>query len=397
MATPLNLLALALLALLAWKHWTIVRFFRRPAPVATRPLPLVSILQPILSGDVTLPATLAHNLRMATDYPLEFIWLVDEDDPAAQAICRDLVEALGAGRIQLLLLPAAPQGHNPKTFKLLAGQAVARGEILCVLDDDTMLPDYGLEQCLPFLDRPGAGLVFGLPYQVNFANLWSSLAATFVNSSSLLTYIPYTTLHTPVTINGMFYAVRRGTWDEIGGWRGVETILADDFAVAMKVRQRGLELVQTPLCHAISTHITGMRPYLRLMQRWFIFPRESLMRHLPGDEQALVYALALAPALAPLLLVIGLLVWPSALLAGLVAAAFIYQYTIFAHCNVAYLRQATPWRWSWLVPALQLVVPLQLLAALLLPQRITWRGHVMEVQRGGSFRFVQRRAERRRL
>ena len=55
-------------------------------------------------------------------------------------------------------------------------------------------------------------------------------------------------------------------------------------------------------------------------------------------------------------------------------------------------RKLLPWRWSWLVPLLKVVFPLQLLAALLAPQRIRWRGHLMEAQPGGSVRIVERRA-----
>ncbi len=263
--------------------------------------------------------------------------------------------------------------------------------MVCVLDDDTMLPDGGLEQCLPYLNQPGAGLAFGLPYQVNFSNAWSSLIALFVNANSLPTYVPYASLHEPVTINGMFYALRRSVLDEMGGFKGLEPVLADDFAVAQRVRSHGLHLVQTPLRHAISTQVPSLRRYLSLMQRWFIFPRESLLRHLPWREQALVYALALAPTLLPLLLLLGVLVWPSPLLAALLAFYFAVSYAAFLHLDRAYLGHPTPTAWSLLVPLLQVLFPLQLLAALLLPQRITWRGHVMQVERGGGFRFVKRR------
>ncbi|HZG65603.1 MAG TPA: hypothetical protein VEZ12_02610 [Herpetosiphonaceae bacterium] len=44
------------------------------------------------------------------------------------------------------------------------------------------------------------------------------------------------------------------------------------------------------------------------------------------------------------------------------------------------------------MPLLKIVFPLQLLAALLAPQRIQWRGHLMEAQPGGSMRNVERRA-----
>jgi hypothetical protein len=35
---------------------------------------------------------------------------------------------------------------------------------------------------------------------------------------------------------------------------------------------------------------------------------------------------------------------------------------------------------------MQLVFPFQLLVALLSPQRINWRGNIVQVERGGSFR-----------
>jgi len=149
--------------------------------------------------------------------------------------------------------------------------------------------------------------------------------------------------------------------------------------------------VQTPLRHAVSIEVPTARRYLRLMQRWFVFPRESLLRHLSLREQALVYALAVAPTLAPLLLVLGLLLWPSPPAGMLALAYFACSYAAFLHLDRAYLHAATPLAWSLLLPLLQLLLPPLLLGALLLPQRIVWRGHVMQVERGGGFRFVRRR------
>mgnify|MGYP000886463969 FL=1 len=389
----LVVIGLALLAVTVWKQAAVVRFFRRARPAAQRPARLVSILQPILSGDPTLAQTLGHNLATPCAYPREFIWLVDEDDAVGQQICTTVRATYPTADVQPCLLSRAPQGQNPKTFKLARGLELATGDVVCVLDDDTMLPGGGLELCLPYLDEPGAGLVFGLPYQVNFSNWWSSLVAAFVNSNSLLTYVPYTAVQEPVTINGMFYALRRETLATIGGFTGLEPILADDFAIAQRVRQHGYRLVQTPLCHAISTHVAGPRRYLSLIQRWFIFPRESIMRHLPWREQALVYGLAMFPALAPLLLLVGLLFWPALPLALLLLTCLGYHYLLSLDWNRRYLRNATPLSRSWLWPVLQIIFPLQLLAALLLPQRINWRGHVMQVERGGGFRFVRRRDE----
>jgi ceramide glucosyltransferase len=389
----LKILAISLLVLVfserIIKHLLIVLFFRRVPPPEGRAVQRVSILQPILSGDPTLAEGLDHNLRLPSRYALEWIWLLDEDDAAAQQICRELVERYPDKDVKRILLPPPGDRQNPKMVKLIAGAQQARGDVLCVLDDDTRLPDHGLEACLPYLDQPGAGLAFGLPYYVSFGNLWSQLVAYFVNSHNLVTYIPYAMLTQPVTINGMFYAMRREVFEQIGGFAGLEAILADDFAIAQRVRAHGYRLVQTPLRHAISTWVDRPRSYFHLIQRWFTFPRESMMRHLQGREKAIFYVMTLAPVLLPwLALAIPILapgLWPAAL------AYFVYNYLVFAGFNRAYLEQASPWAGSYWVVLIPLLLPIQVLAAILAPQRITWRGHTLKAEAGGGFQFVQHR------
>jgi ceramide glucosyltransferase len=101
--------------------------------------------------------------------------------------------------------------------------------------------------------------------------------------------------------------------------------------------------------------------------------------------------MGLAPIPVPLLLGCSLAVRRTRGMALFACCYFGYDWAISAHLNAVYLRGALPWRWSWLVPLLKVVFPLQLLAALLVPQRIQWRGHLMEAQPGGSVRIVERR------
>ena len=376
----------------AWKHWMVVRFFRRPLPQPASDPQLVSILQPVLSGDPTLSTCLERSLQLKSRYQLEYIWIADRDDPAGQQICQELTARYPACSVRLLTEPPAAEDQNPKIAKLIAGVKVAHGEVLCVLDDDTMLPDYGLESCLPFLDQPGVGLAFGLPYYVNFSDPWSTMVSTFVNSNSLLTYIPYTTLATPFTINGMFYAIGRTVLEEVGGFEAIENLFADDFAVARLLRTHGYRLAQTPLLHGISTQVKGARHYLSLIQRWFVLPRESLLRYLNWYEHLLIYGLGLVPALFPLLLLIALCIWPSPLTLAYTLLYLGYTFAIFLHLNTRYLRKASPRSKAWWVPIIQIIFPIQLLAALLSPQRINWRGNIVQVQPGGRFRYLRRRA-----
>ena len=375
-----------------WKYYQVNDFLREPFHKAGSPLPSVSILQPILSGDPTLPACLEANLRQQTQYQLEFIWLVDEDDFVGQRICKELAHRYAGMAIRIVILPAPAPHQNPKMVKLIAGMQIARGNIFCVLDDDTRIPDKGLEQCLPALDQPNAGLAFGLPYYLSFQNTWSRLVAYFVNSHSLMTYIPYLQIIEPVTINGMFYAIYRKTLDAIGGFSGLEETLADDFAIAQRIRQHGYKLLQTPLRHGISTYVTSPNHYFSLIQRWFIFPRESLMRHLKARELFVLYGLALLPMYIPWLSLMWLVFISPAWVFAFLMLYMSCHYLIFAHFNLAYLQNASPWRWSWWVPVLQWLMPVQILAAFFSPQRILWRGHLMQAQKGGGFRFLQRRS-----
>ena len=410
------LIALAVIALFEriWKHACVVRFFGKEkkkerrgedtryenregqdSPFILHPSSF-SILQPILSGDVTLPICLRHNLQLQTEHELEYVWLLDEDDAEAGRICGELKAEYTDRNIRIVLLPPPADRHSPKMVKLIAGAKLAIGEVVCVLDDDTMLPDDALETCLMALEKPKVGLAFGLPCYVCFGNMWSALVACFVNSHSLLTYIPYTFLIEPFTINGMFYVVRRNVLDKVGGFNGLETSLMDDFAVAQRFRQAGYQLAQTRVVHGIATDVQDMRHYMRLLNRWFIFPRETIMKALPLRELAVAYGLGLIATLFPLLWLIASLAMSRthsrAWMWGVEGGYIAYSYLIFAHFNKTYLRHATPWRFSFWVPIIQLLLPVQLLAALLSPQRIEWRGHVMQIERGGTFRFVSRRA-----
>ncbi len=392
-------LALALLWTMerVWKWWRVRRFFRQsPPPPGRDPAhELVSIIQPILSGDPTLAESLAATLRARSAYPREWLWLVDDDDDEGLRVCRALIADHPAHDIRLLVVPP-PQPEdrrNPKTLKLIAAAAEARGTILCVLDDDTRLPDDGLEACLPALDTPGVGLAYGLPYYVSFTDRWSALVAAFVNSHSLLTYIPPLALTAPFTINGMCYATRRETLIAVGGFAGLEGTLADDFAVAQRFRAAGYTLAQTPLRHAISTRITGPRHYATIIARWFVFPRESILRHVAPRDRAIVGVLVIAPTFLPLANLLLTLARPTCRAIALLAAGHAVSYAVFTHTDRTLLGGATPPRWHALVPLIATILPVQVGAAFLLPQRIEWRGHVMQVERGGGFRFVQMRED----
>lgn len=374
-----------------WKQWMVARFFERPLPVAQQSPKLVSIIQPILSGDPTLTSCLENSLKLTCKSALEFIWLVDQEDREGRRICQELSAQYPHCQIHLTIVPQAPVDTNPKTFKLIEGRKVAQGDVICVLDDDTMLPVDGLDVTLSFLDQPDIGLAFGLPYYVNFSNAWSSMVSAFVNSNSLLSYIPYLAFTEPFTINGMFYALKSEILDKMGGFEAMKQILADDFAIAHLCHTYGYKLAQTPVCHGISTQVQDAKHYTSLLQRWFIFPRESILRHVSPFDQAILFIIGVLPTLFPLLLLLSLLFRPGWTKFMYTLLYFGCSLTIIEHLNKAYLHRSTPLEKRWWIPVMLVLIPIQILIALLSPQRVNWRGHIVQVERGGGFKYIQRR------
>lgn len=389
------LLAIGISCLLEriWKYASVRQFFDR----ATLNHPpnsdlTVSILQPILSGDPTLWDCLSGNLQMQTHYQTEFIWLIDDNDEIARSGCQQLIAQYPDKNVRLISLPPSPDGISPKTFKLIEGTQQARGEIIVVLDDDTILPDGGLAQCIPYLDKPDVGLAFGLPYYINFSNFWSSLVSCFVNGNSLVTYIPYSSLISPFTINGMFYAIKREILDRVGGFSGLEGAICDDYAIARRFRAHGYKLAQTPLRHGICTQVENAAHYFHLLNRWFMFPQASIMRSATFGELIVFYLVVLVPNFFGLSILCYLLFFP-----GIPAAIFCSIYFCFngymtVQFNHNYLNQATPTSKIFLISLVQIFLPFQILWSLLSPRKITWRGHVMQLTKDGGFNFLQRRS-----
>jgi ceramide glucosyltransferase len=375
------------------KYLLIEHFFRREATQIELPTASVSvsIIQPILSGDPTLWNCLECNLQMQSRHEIEFIWAIDDNDRDAQIECRQLIAKYPTVKVNLISLPQSPPLFSPKTFKLIEGLKQAQGEIIAMLDDDTILANGDLDRAIPYLDRPKIGAAFGLPYYLNFSNIWSALVSGVVNSSSLLTYIPYTFLTEPFTINGMFYVMKREVLDRIEGFSGLEGAIADDFAIAHHIRSHGYQLAQTPVCHGISTQIRDASHYFNLLNRWFIFPQVSILQSVTLRELCIFYATAFMPTIVPLIICIYLLLFPSIPAAIYAICYFSINLYVLAQFNSKHLNNATPSSKIFLLPIVQLIMPFHILIALLSPRKINWRGNILALNNDGSFKFIERR------
>jgi ceramide glucosyltransferase len=386
--------AAAYLLLLVGKAVLALRYAHRypmpPAPLRESrqrgDLAAATIVQPILSGDPDLSATLEDMLTQLPE--ARFIWLVDADDDEAERVTTALQRRHAAHRIERCLCPEPPPGINPKLFKLEQARGLVTDGAFVVVDDDTRLTRDGLAALLDALDA--RTLVTGLPCYLDRGGVPSRLVAQFVNNNAALTYLPLLAFAPPPTINGMAYAIASSHLSAIGGFAPLWHRLADDLALARRVLESGGTIVQTPYPQFIATTVLDLRHYRALMHRWFLFAM-LLLREQPP---AWTLAITLLHGLPPLLLWATLVSvsmraiqqrdgWMTAVAVALVLIGIRALTLIVVQRSITGRSRHAP----LLSIVSELLQPLHLFHAML-TRRIVWRTRTYLVRANDDFRPV---------
>lgn len=290
-------LAVLYLGILLFKWFFSCWVIRKTAKtelLTIQPAPTVTILQPILSGDDGLVDMLAANVVALKE--AHFYWLIDDNDIAAGLITQSLCRRYPSVKIKVLSFPSAPEGINPKLFKLEAAYHQVTTDICVILDDDSCLSASSLASIAAAVDEHS--LVTALPYY-HARQSWSSrLLTQFVNDNSAFTYLPLLPFTAPFSINGMCYAMHIDTLKSLGGFKPILHHLTDDLAMARLAQKNNIRLVQMTVPVMVQTDIQNGKQYFRQMHRWFLFAT-LLMRRQSVAINLLIFILQ---GLHPLLL-----------------------------------------------------------------------------------------------
>ncbi|MDR7191879.1 ceramide glucosyltransferase [Luteimonas terrae] len=379
------LLAGAYGALLALRAVCAGREIRRqaaqPTPDAAFALHEVAVLQPILGGDPRLIDVLCETLDALPG--VCFHWLVDAGDMHAESVIASLQATHPHAVIIVHVNPPAPDGINPKSFKLDRALATVEAPVCLVLDDDATLTANALARLVAALDS--ADIATALPGYVDDGEpMAGRLLAQFVNDNAALTYLAPLAWAPPVSISGMCYALRTAHLRALGGFAPLLRALADDLAMADQVRAHGGRIAQTIAPVRVRTSIDGRAHYLRQMHRWMLFAT-LLLRRQPLRMRVLI---TLLHGLPPLLLwAMGVALAMQPTLGGALWVV-----------GVLGVRAAVP---AWLQRRLGVSAPqrplLSLLAELLQPlhllhascvRTVRWRSRRYRVHADGGFHVV---------
>ncbi|KQQ75373.1 ceramide glucosyltransferase [Xanthomonas sp. Leaf131] len=375
-------LAAAYLAVLMVKTaavlWVVRGVRALPPSGATATQAEVAILQPVLGGDAHLQDVLAANLQALPE--AHFIWLLDADDRAGNAVADALVALYPQRRIARVLVPPAPAGINPKAWKLDYALPRVRAPISLILDDDAQLTNDALAQLLQ--DLTHADVVTALPYYQDSATLAGRLLSQFVNNNAALTYLGWLPFAAPLTINGMCYAARTEQLRTWGGFAGLLEQLTDDLAFATLVRERGGRVCQSTAAVAMRTAMPDLASYLRQMHRWMLFALILLRRQTVRVRSA-IFVLQGLPPLLLMALLLSVCVQPTWLAMACALTTVLLRALLL--CLVQWRVTGARRHRALLSVCAECLQPLHLLHAAVV-RTIRWRTRRYRVLPDGRFR-----------
>lgn len=365
----------------------VTHFFHRSSPPQPIVWPTVSILQPITKGINDLDKSLRARALLDYPNPPQHLLICDADDGESQAKVHTFLEEFPMLQAEIVLVKTAGRSVAPKLRKLQAALPRARGELLCLIDDDVAPRPNALKVLIPYLYSPGVGAAFGLPCYSNWRTLWSSLISGFVNANMILGFVPHNYLARPFRLVGHLVMLRRDSFMQVGGLNGLEQHIDDDYAIAEQLRKHSLQLVQAPLVYDVDNELTSRTAYKTQLYRWFVMAQRAMLPSLSPKERIVSFLSSIPLLLPSSIAFLALLTRSRATFRSLVAVLGIFGLT-YTLCEVYYLKCRTPLhRWPLLLIVL-LLTPLQIIKALLSGNEIEWRGQRLRIHRDGRYEEI---------
>ncbi|HTO77892.1 MAG TPA: bacteriohopanetetrol glucosamine biosynthesis glycosyltransferase HpnI [Thermoanaerobaculia bacterium] len=219
-----------------------VAFFRLPEKPDGTFTPPVTLLKPVCGLE---PEPVLYDCLRSfceQDYPsYQIIFGVRRpDDPAVAVIERLLRDT--AHPDASLIVDGRVYGANRKLSNLTNMYEAARHDILVSADADGWVgPEYLRSVVAPFANSEVGALTclyVGKPQR----GVWSALGADFMSDVILPSALMALALGKLRFLFGNTMAVRREVLEEIGGFRGLTTYLADDYLIGRRVSDRGLDV-----------------------------------------------------------------------------------------------------------------------------------------------------------
>jgi ceramide glucosyltransferase len=228
--------------------------------------PPVTILKPLKGIDEGLEENLRSFFQL--DYPRYqlLFGVADPDDPAAVVVERLIAEH---PHHDAKLVRGAPRlGFNPKVENLASMDRFRKYDYLLISDSNVRVKPSYLRETTAYLADSRVGLVSNI-----FAGVGETSAGGALENLQLNGFIAGGVALAEVVgqtcVVGKSMLMPGRVLEEIGGFRAVRHLLAEDQAIGVKVRKAGYRIALSH--HVIDNvnHDRGLRWFLNRHSRWY--------------------------------------------------------------------------------------------------------------------------------
>jgi ceramide glucosyltransferase len=226
------------------------RFFARPVSMPTS-FPPVTIVKPLHGNEWALLANLASFCEQDYPGPVQFVFGVhDSNDPALHAV--EELRRLHPDADITVVADARLYGPNRKISNIINMLPQARHDVLVFADSDVSVAPGYLRHVMGELQKPDVGLVTCAYQGQPDPGFWPRLSVKATNYQFLPSVVTGLAVGLARPCFGQTIAMRRDTFDKIGGFTPFVRHLAEDHAIGEAVRMIGEKVVipPFPISHA---------------------------------------------------------------------------------------------------------------------------------------------------
>ncbi|MGP4023137.1 bifunctional polysaccharide deacetylase/glycosyltransferase family 2 protein [Actinomadura sp. 3N407] len=232
------------------------------------PFPPVSVIVPAYNEEASIGATVASLLD--TDYPGTVEVIVVDDGSLDRTAA--IVDSIGLPAVHLIR-----KANGGKPSALNAGIAVARAEVLVLVDGDTVFQRDTIRHLVAPLADPRVGAVSGNTKVANRGGIlgrWQHIE--YVIGFNLDRRM-FDVLRCMPTVPGAIGAFRRSVLAEAGGVP--DDTLAEDTDLTMAICRTGLRVVYEEKALAWTETPSSLRQLWRQRYRWCYGTMQAMWKH----------------------------------------------------------------------------------------------------------------------
>ena len=339
--------------------------------------PSVLIVRPCAGAEPSLERTLSSLAKTRRTFDLRCHLAIESENDAAVGPARRAVSTLTAHGIDAEIVFTGGGGPNRKVAQLAA--VANDADVIVVADSDVDLADVDLDLLIaPVVASKSVWVAWAPPVECAEPRTWGDRASAAVLGASLHSF-PILARLDPRGLVGKLFAIRKNALNTIGGFGSLVGYLGEDMEIARRIHECGGSVVTVPI---VARSLASGRPWPAIVARF-----ARWLTVIRAQRTILLWSYpALFFATWP---IVAVSLWLSFLepFCGILSAALVLT-TRFLIALFATHIAGRPIRLLGLLrdAVLADVMLACAFAHALRSRTVTWRNHVLVVDRSGILR-----------